>query len=172
MITILYPSEEPAMPAIMPETHWPKLGASIAVFRDGRVLIVERAKPPLSGVWSLPGGHVEPGEPAAEAALRELAEETGVSAEVHAIAGTREVIRRGASGLIEAHYVILAHAGVWCAGEPIARSDVSDARFVHPGDIAHYRTTDGLADIVYRAETIVSHALGLDPALSPGEFGV
>ena len=42
--------------------RFPKLGASACVWRDGRVLIVQRGKPPLAGVWSLPGGAVEPGE--------------------------------------------------------------------------------------------------------------
>jgi ADP-ribose pyrophosphatase YjhB (NUDIX family) len=136
-------------------THWPKVAASIAVFREGRVLIVERAKPPLSGVWSLPGGHIEPGEPAADAALRELAEETGVVAEIASIAGAREVIRRSASGAIEAHYLIITHAGRWLKGEPKPRSDVSDARFVRPEELAHYHVTDGLADIVGRAKTLI-----------------
>ncbi len=143
------------MSAIALPTHWPKVAASIAVFREGRVLIVERAKPPLSGVWSLPGGHIEPGEPAAQAALRELAEETSVEAEVVGVAGVREVIRHDTPGKVEAHYVIVVHAGLWRAGEAIARSDVSDARFVHPAEIAHYRTTDGLADAIRRAEMLL-----------------
>ncbi|MFO1172913.1 MAG: NUDIX hydrolase [Hyphomicrobiaceae bacterium] len=143
------------MTAIAIPTHWPKVAASIAVFRDGRVLIVERAKPPLSGVWSLPGGHIEAGEPAAQAALRELAEETAIEAEIAGVAGIREVIRRDAQGKIEAHYVIVVHAGLWRAGEPIARSDVSDARFVQSAEISHYRTTDGLADAIRRAEMLL-----------------
>jgi ADP-ribose pyrophosphatase YjhB (NUDIX family) len=137
-------------------THWPKVGASIAVFRDGRVLIVERANPPLAGVWSLPGGHVEPGEPLAGAALRELAEETGVTAEILGIAGTREIVRRTEDGRIEAHYVIVAHAGLWLAGEPVARSDVSDARFVALSELAHVRLTDGAAEIIRTAERMVA----------------
>ncbi len=146
------------MSAIALSTHWPKVAASIAVFREGRVLIVERAKPPLSGVWSLPGGHIEPGEPAAQAALRELAEETAVEAEVIGVAGIREVIRRDAQGKIEAHYVIVVHAGLWRAGQPIARSDVSDARFVHLAELAHYRTTDGLADAIRQAEMLLTRS--------------
>ena len=135
--------------------HWPKLGASIAVFRGGEVLIVERAKPPLVGVWSFPGGHVEPGEAAADAALRELAEETGVTARVIGVAGTREIIRRTSEGWIDAHYVVLAHAGLWVSGEPIARSDVSAARFVDPSALGRYRLTEGAADIVRQAEAMV-----------------
>ena len=58
----------------------PFLAASIAVFRDGQVLLAERAAPPAARLFSLPGGLVEPGESLQEAALRELEEETGVEA--------------------------------------------------------------------------------------------
>ncbi len=150
-------------------THWPKLGASIAVFRDGEVLIVERAKPPLAGVWSLPGGHVEPGEAAADAAQRELLEETGVVAQMLGLAGTRELIRKTDDGRIEAHYVILAHAGIWQSGEPMAKSDVSAARFVDPVDLTHYRMTEGATGIILQAAAMVSEALAARrDELSPG----
>ena len=55
----------------------PLLGASACVWRDGHVLMIQRAKPPVTGQWSLPGGHVEPGEAVIDAAHRELLEETG-----------------------------------------------------------------------------------------------
>jgi ADP-ribose pyrophosphatase YjhB (NUDIX family) len=146
------------MPGPISPTCWPRLAASIAVFRDGRVLIVERAKPPLAGVWSLPGGHVEAGETAADAALRELGEETGVTAQVLGLAGSREVIRRAGDGRIEAHYVILAHAGMWSSGEPVPGSDVSAARFVDPADLEHYRMTEGAVEVIRRAEALVAEA--------------
>ena len=60
----------------------PILAASIAVFRRGRVLIARRARAPLLGLYSLPGGVVELGETLREAALRELKEEVGLDAEV------------------------------------------------------------------------------------------
>ena len=60
----------------------PILAASVAVFRDGRVLIARRARSPLRGLYSLPGGAVEVGETLRQAALRELAEEVGVAADI------------------------------------------------------------------------------------------
>lgn len=151
---------------------WPKVGASIAVYRDGEVLIVERAKPPLAGVWSLPGGHVEPGEAAADAAVRELLEETGVTAEVLGVAGTREIIRKTAEGHVEAHYVIIAHAGIWRSGEPVAASDVSAARFVDPAELSHYRMTEGAGEIILKAAAMATAALAARrDTLSPGHGG-
>jgi 8-oxo-dGTP diphosphatase len=54
------------------ERAWPRCGASAAIFRNDEVLLIERAKGALKGRWSLPGGHVEPGETAKAAALREV----------------------------------------------------------------------------------------------------
>jgi 8-oxo-dGTP pyrophosphatase MutT (NUDIX family) len=68
----------------------PTLAASAACFRDGKVLIAKRIKPPL---WSLPGGRIEPGETPEAAAARELMEETGVTAEIVAGGGAREGVR-------------------------------------------------------------------------------
>ena len=80
--------------------QFPRLGASACVFRDGLVLAVQRAKPPLAGIWSLPGGHVELGETTRQAALRELREETGVEADLTRLAGIFDVIRRGTDGTL------------------------------------------------------------------------
>ena len=52
-------------------------GAIVVLLHEGRVLLVQRGKAPDLGLWGFPGGHVEPGESAEAAALRELHEETG-----------------------------------------------------------------------------------------------
>ena len=61
------------------------MGASIAVFKGDTVLLVQRGRAPFRGLWSLPGGSIEPGESASEAALRELKEETGITAEIEGV---------------------------------------------------------------------------------------
>ena len=53
----------------------PVLAVSAAVIRNGKVLIVRRARPPAHGVYTLPGGGVEVGETCGDALRRELAEE-------------------------------------------------------------------------------------------------
>ena len=89
----------------------PKLGASACVWKDGKVLLIQRAKPPL-GLWSLPGGHVEFGETALAAAQRELLEESGVTADLTEFVGLYEIIRE--KPLF--HYAIACYGGLWTVG--------------------------------------------------------
>ena len=65
----------------------PYLAVSAAIFRDGRVLIVRRARPPAHGLYTLPGGGVELGETLEEAVIREVREETAPDVAPLALAG-------------------------------------------------------------------------------------
>ena len=98
----------------------------VVCLRGDTVLLIRRGTPPRQGEWSLPGGRIEPGERAVDAALRELREETGIEAE---ITGLVDVV----DGLFpEAgrHYVLIDYAARWVAGEPMAGDDAVEARFV------------------------------------------
>jgi len=136
----------------------PILAASVAVFRDGRVLVASRTKPPGDAVYSLPGGVVEVGETLAEAALRELAEEVGVRAEVVGFAGHVEVIERDDAGRVARHFVVNAFAARWTGGEPVAGPEAGHTLFVLPGDLDGFPTTPGLAGIVARARATMERA--------------
>lgn len=133
----------------------PTLAASAAVFRGPLVLLARRGPGPASGLWSLPGGHVEPGETLAEAARRELKEEVGVEAEMIAVAATREVIRHDAEGRLLAHFVVIAHAARWRAGEPRPSVEAAEVGWFRPAEIAGLATTDGLAEVVAAAARIL-----------------
>lgn len=131
--------------------RWPRAAASAAIFRDSSVLLVKRGKPPVSGLWSLPGGHIEPGEPAREAALREVTEETGVTAEIIGLADTHDVIIRGTDSMLKAHYLLAVFYGRWIAGEPVAATDCADARFVPVEEVGSYPLTEGAQRIIEKA---------------------
>jgi ADP-ribose pyrophosphatase YjhB (NUDIX family) len=137
--------------AVRRAPDWPRCGASAAIFREDAVLLIERAKGALKGRWSLPGGHIEPGETARAAAVREVHEETGVEADMVGLVDIHDVILRGADGVLVAHYLITVFCGRWRAGEPAASSDASAARFVRIGDIESFPLTDGAAQLIRRA---------------------
>ena len=130
---------------------WPRPAASAAIFRDGLVLLVERGKGALPGTWSLPGGHIEPGERAMAAALREVGEETSVEAAILGLADVHDVMIEGPDGHLTAHYVLSVFFGRWVRGEPVAGGDSQDARFVHFEDLDSYRLTPGARPIIARA---------------------
>lgn len=130
---------------------WPRCGASAAVFRRRTVLLIERGKGALKGRWSLPGGHVEPGETAAAAALREVAEETSITAEMAGFVDLHELILRDPKGRLSAHYMIAVFAARWRAGEPVAGEDATAARFVPLDEVASYPLTEGAAALIDKA---------------------
>jgi 8-oxo-dGTP diphosphatase len=129
----------------------PYLAVSAAVVRDGHVLVVRRARGSAEGLFTLPGGVVEAGETLIDAVMREVREETGLAIEPMALAGHREVIARAADGRIERHFVILAFAARWKAGDPAVSDEIAEARWVRPAELESLQTTEGLADIVAAA---------------------
>jgi 8-oxo-dGTP diphosphatase len=108
-----------ALPAPVP-------AVGVVCLRGDEVLLVRRGRPPRQGEWSLPGGRIEPGERAVDAALRELREETGVEAE---ITGLIDVVD-GVFPEAGRHYVLIDYAARWLSGEPVAGDDAVEARFV------------------------------------------
>ena len=127
------------------------LAASVAVLRGDRVLLAARAKPPLDRIWSLPGGLVEPGETLAEAALRELGEETGVEAELIGLIRPIEYIDRDDEGRVRHHFVICAHAARWRSGEGETSAEALAIRWARQDQIADEPTTPGLIPILEAA---------------------
>jgi 8-oxo-dGTP diphosphatase len=126
----------------------PYLAVSAAILRDGKVLVVRRARAPANGLYSLPGGVVEAGETLAEAVKREVDEETALTIEPVALAGYREVVARDADNKVERHFVILPFAARWIAGEPKLNEELSEWRWVDPTEVESLPTTPGLAEIV------------------------
>ncbi len=136
----------------MTDALLPKLAVSAGVWRQGRVLLIRRAHEPLAGLWTFPGGHVEPGERVAAAVLREVMEETGLSVALRGDPLVHEIIRRDPDGRLTGHHVLLVHAAVALgAADPVAASDAAEARFVDPAVLGDFATTDRLDHFV--AET-------------------
>ncbi|GAB6843213.1 NUDIX hydrolase [Methylorubrum rhodinum] len=137
----------------------PLIGVSVAVIRDGRVLLAQRAAEPMRGVWTLPGGLVEAGERLAEAALRELEEEVGSRAEVVGPSLTpTEILMRDADGRLRHHYVIHPHAALWRAVEPAPGPEALAVRWARLDEVEGLATTPGLIDTLREAFLRVSAA--------------
>jgi 8-oxo-dGTP diphosphatase len=129
----------------------PFLAVSAAIVRAGKILLVRRARPPAQGLFSLPGGVVEVGETLTQAVIREVREETSLAIEPVGLAGFRETIARDPDGRVERHFVILPFAARWLAGEVALNEELSEARWLHPAELAQLPTTPGLDEIVANA---------------------
>ena len=121
----------------------PVAAVGVVCLRGGDVLLIKRGTPPLEDQWSLPGGRIEWGERAADAALRELKEETGCAAEIIGLVDVVDAVlsRRGDSSESPrdppwGHYVLIDYAARWVAGEPVAGDDARDARFFAPAELS------------------------------------
>jgi 8-oxo-dGTP diphosphatase len=136
----------------------PFLAVSAAIARDGKLLVVRRARMPAQMLYSFPGGGVELGETLVEAAMREVREETALRIAPVGLAGYREAIVRDAQGGVERHFVILCLAARWIAGEPVLNEELDDARWVGLSELAGLRTTEGLAEIAAAAWTQLASA--------------
>ena len=129
-----------------------QLAVSASIFRDGKILIVRRAKPPAKGLYSLPGGRVEFGETLHQALHREIREETALEVEIIGLAGWREILPApGNNG----HYLILSFASRWIAGTPHLNDELDDFSWVAPAEISAFSTTEGLEDIIRAAENLL-----------------
>jgi 8-oxo-dGTP diphosphatase len=137
----------------------PYLAVSAAVFRDGRVLIVRRARPPAHGFYTLPGGGVELGETLEQAVIREIREETALDIEPVGLVGFRQAIARDDAGRVERHFVILPFAARFIGGAISLNEELAEANWLLPAELAALKTTEGLAQIVAAAAERIA-ALG------------
>ena len=130
---------------------WPRVGASAAIFRGDEILLIQRGKGAFTGLWSLPGGHVEPGERAGEAARREVQEETGVDAVIDGLVTVHDVIHRDEAGALRAHYLLTVFHGRWLAGEAAPASDSRAAEFFPLSEIDRLPMTPDAQAIIQKA---------------------
>jgi 8-oxo-dGTP diphosphatase len=118
----------------------PCVGAIVTDGR-GRLLMIKRGHDPGAGLWSIPGGRIEPGETDAEALVREMIEETGLTVEVGRLIG--RVQRPGLNGAV---VDIRDYAATVTGGTLRPGDDAADARWVALGELASLEITEGLID--------------------------
>ncbi|HUQ94869.1 MAG TPA: NUDIX hydrolase [Bryobacteraceae bacterium] len=129
----------------------PILGVGALIFRHNRILLVERAREPLKGCWSLPGGVLETGERLEEGIRREVREETGLEVKPVALATIFERIINDDKGRAEYHYVLIDYICRIIGGTPAAASDVSAIAWVQEQDLSDYKLTEGTLPVIQAA---------------------
>jgi 8-oxo-dGTP diphosphatase len=138
----------------------PLLAASLAVFRDNRVLLAQRFVPPLENRFTLPGGLVEVGETLEEAALREMQEEVGVTARIIGFNRHVEVIERDAQDVVKHHYVIASFVGAWVSGEGVIGPEAQSVVWVDRDEMLRLPVTDHLSPLL-DAAWMIAEAQGV-----------
>lgn len=129
----------------------PIVGVGGIVLDGNRVLLVRRAKEPLKGRWSIPGGAVEVGEELHDAVRRELREETGLDVEVLDVVEVLDRIQRTPDGRVQYHYVLIDYLCRPIGGELCARSDVCEAAWVSPAKLAAYELSPKTIAVIKKA---------------------
>jgi ADP-ribose pyrophosphatase YjhB (NUDIX family) len=131
-------------------THQIIKAASACVWRGDEILLVQRGKTLDHGFWSLPGGKIEAGEDAREAAARELLEETNIVADLRRQVGDFDLVTG------DTHYVISCFTGIYVSGEASAMSDAKDIAWVHWQRIGDYRLAPNITEAVALARKLIS----------------
>lgn len=137
----------------------PIAAVGVVCFRGDDLLLVRRGKPPLEGSWSLPGGRIEWGERAIDAALRELLEETNCTAEVIGLVDVVDALMGSRAQQDPeppwGHYVLIDYAARWISGEPRAGDDAKEAGFFAPSAVQRLGLWDETVRIIAAARRLV-----------------
>lgn len=117
----------------------------VVCWRGDEVLLIKRGREPRRGEWSIPGGKVERGETLHDACVRELFEETGVTAEIGGLIEVYEII------VPDFHYVLLDYNAIFTSGHPVAADDADEARFVNADAALSLVSRDDLRDVIKKS---------------------
>ncbi|MET3591073.1 MULTISPECIES: NUDIX hydrolase [Mesorhizobium] len=118
---------------------------SVAVVRGMTVLLVKRARPPSQGLYAYPGGKVEPGETLAQAAARELKEETGLEAGDYQPLRDIHIDGRAENHAVD--YLLTVFGAAYVRGEPVASDDAETAAFYTLAEMAEMPLADEVLEV-------------------------
>jgi len=124
------------------------VGVGAIIINDNRVVLVKRAKPPLAGEWSIPGGMLEIGETVREAAIREAKEETGLDVEAGELLGVFDRVLRDPEGRVQYHYVLIDFLCNVTGGELHAGCDAADAQWFTLEEIVKLPLMKDTAEVI------------------------
>jgi len=122
--------------------NWPRVAVGAIVFKEDKVLLVLRGKPPAENLWSIPGGSVELGETLQEATEREIMEEAGITIRAREPVYTFDVLERDDKGKVRFHYVIVDLAADYVSGELSPGDDAIDVRWFSTEDVNKLKVSE------------------------------
>ncbi|MBG6162340.1 ADP-ribose pyrophosphatase [Labrenzia sp. EL_208] len=128
----------------------PRIGVSVLCHRNGQALLIKRGKDPYKDHWSLPGGLVELGETLAQAAERELLEETGVKANLGEPVETFDSIQLDDDGRVLTHFILTVFCGPFHSGVSVAGDDAAAVDWVHPDELDARKMTPDTPERIRR----------------------
>lgn len=134
----------------------PVLGASVALLKEGRLLLIRRAFPPAQGLLAFPGGKVEMGETLQQAALRELLEETGFRGSIVGFIGHNELLPSDFVGASQSHFVIVCFLARWLKGEAVASAEVQEMIWLGRDDAMPAMLVAGMDTMLAKAYSLAA----------------
>lgn len=120
----------------------PQVAVGAIVFKEDKVLLVLRGKPPAENLWSIPGGSVELGETLQEATEREIREEAGITIRAREPVYTFDVLERDSKGNVRFHYVIVDLAADYISGELRPGDDAVDVRWFSADEVNKLKVSE------------------------------
>lgn len=123
----------------------PILAVGAVICWGDAILLVQRGQQPGLGLWSLPGGRLESGEPLADAVCREVAEETGLTVRCGPLL---ELVER----ISDTHHFVIADfwAELIEPGQPTPGDDAAAAAWVPRSEVQSWSLVDGLGEFLAR----------------------
>ncbi len=137
----------------------PIVGVGAVILRDGQVLIVRRANPPLQGEWSIPGGALDLGEKLRDGIAREVREETGLDVEVGPVLEVLDSIFPDSEGRTQYHYVLIDYLCHARSGILAAATDVSEVRWARPEELEALGMKPVTIEVIRKAFSLNSECL-------------
>jgi len=123
--------------------------ASVALVRNGKVLLIKRAFPPYQHLWTFPGGRLEPGETIEQCVIREVKEELGL-----AVRNPQPVLMQQLGG--GGTYQLAVFVSSDFTGTIMPSSEIADHKWVDPAALPAFRTTTRLDDVIRQCLAVLA----------------